>query len=71
MFRSFFAAGVTLLTAVNVASSALLPDVLGGGHWIDTWATMPQLTEPGNLPPAPFVSSILSERKLPTNDFVS
>jgi hypothetical protein len=25
-------------------------------HWIDTWATMPQLTEPANLPPAPFVS---------------
>ncbi|CAI6337078.1 unnamed protein product [Periconia digitata] len=24
------------------------------GHWIDTWATMPQLTEPANLPPAPF-----------------
>lgn len=26
------------------------------GHWIDVWATMPQLTEPGNLPNAPFVS---------------
>lgn len=25
------------------------------GHWIDAWATMPQLTEPANLPPAPFV----------------
>lgn len=25
------------------------------GHWIDTWASMPQLTEPSNLPPAPFV----------------
>ncbi|KAK7188896.1 hypothetical protein PSPO01_05005 [Paraphaeosphaeria sporulosa] len=24
------------------------------GHWIDTWASMPQLTEPANLPPAPF-----------------
>lgn len=24
------------------------------GHWIDAWATMPQLTEPANLPPAPF-----------------
>lgn len=24
-------------------------------HWVDTWATMPQLTEVGNLPPAPYV----------------
>jgi hypothetical protein len=26
------------------------------GHWVDTWASMPQLTEPTNLPPAPYVS---------------
>ena len=25
------------------------------GHWVDTWVSMPQLTEPANLPPAPFV----------------
>lgn len=25
------------------------------GHWVDAFATMPQLTEPANLPPAPFV----------------
>ncbi|KAF2278016.1 SGNH hydrolase [Westerdykella ornata] len=24
------------------------------GRWVDTWASMPQLTEPANLPPAPF-----------------
>ncbi|CAL1709482.1 unnamed protein product [Somion occarium] len=24
------------------------------GHWVDTWTAMPQLTEPENLPPAPF-----------------
>ncbi|KFY35014.1 hypothetical protein V494_06275 [Pseudogymnoascus sp. VKM F-4513 (FW-928)] len=23
-------------------------------HWVDTWATMPQLCEVGNLPPAPY-----------------
>ncbi|MGW7265876.1 SGNH/GDSL hydrolase family protein [Streptomyces sp. NPDC054842] len=28
-----------------------------GGHWVDTWASMPQLTEPGNLPPAPFTQA--------------
>ncbi|KAF2001490.1 SGNH hydrolase [Amniculicola lignicola CBS 123094] len=30
------------------------------GHWIDTWASMPQLTEPANLPPAPFATPTLS-----------
>ncbi|MFC9927495.1 SGNH/GDSL hydrolase family protein [Streptomyces sp. NPDC127190] len=25
-----------------------------GRHWVNTWTAMPQLTEPGNLPPAPF-----------------
>ncbi|KAF8159147.1 extracellular GDSL-like lipase/acylhydrolase [Crassisporium funariophilum] len=25
-----------------------------GGHWVDTWTAMPQLTEPANLPPPPF-----------------
>lgn len=24
-------------------------------HWVGIWATMPQLVEPANLPPAPFV----------------
>lgn len=24
------------------------------GHWLHTWASMPQLTEPGNMPPPPF-----------------
>jgi lysophospholipase L1-like esterase len=26
-------------------------------HWVDTWVSMPQLTEPGNLPPAPFTQA--------------
>lgn len=26
-----------------------------GWHWVDTWTAMPQLTEPANLPPPPFV----------------
>jgi lysophospholipase L1-like esterase len=25
-----------------------------GGHWVDSWVSMPQLTEPGNMPPPPF-----------------
>ena len=28
-----------------------------GGHWVDTWVSMPQLTEPGNLPPPPFTGT--------------
>jgi hypothetical protein len=26
-----------------------------GFHWVNTWTSMPQLVEPGNMPPAPFV----------------
>lgn len=25
-------------------------------QWVDIWGSMPQLVEPGNLPPAPYVS---------------
>ncbi|MFI0815894.1 SGNH/GDSL hydrolase family protein [Streptomyces sp. NPDC021098] len=25
-----------------------------GGHWVGTWTSMPQLTEPGNMPPPPY-----------------
>jgi hypothetical protein len=32
------------------------------GHWVDAWASMPQLTEPANLPPAPFVRQFLNAR---------
>lgn len=26
-------------------------------HWVDSWVAMPQLTEPANLPPAPFTGA--------------
>jgi hypothetical protein len=29
------------------------------GRWVDAWTAMPQLTEPANLPPPPFVSLFL------------
>lgn len=38
----------------HVAKRATRPNP-ANGHWIDAWASMPQLTEPANLPPAPFV----------------
>jgi len=31
------------------------------GHWVTTWGTAPQLTEPGNLPPAPLANSTLRQ----------
>nr|WP_234375459.1 SGNH/GDSL hydrolase family protein [Streptomyces sp. CB01373] len=30
------------------------PQAATARHWVNTWTAMPQLTEPGNLPPAPF-----------------
>jgi lysophospholipase L1-like esterase len=33
----------------------------GQGHWMTTWGCGPQLTEPGNLPPAPLANSTLRE----------
>jgi lysophospholipase L1-like esterase len=29
---------------------------VANGQWVGSWAAMPQLTEPGNMPPAPFVA---------------
>lgn len=31
------------------------------GHWVATWGTAPQLTEPGNLPPVPLANSTLRQ----------
>ena len=63
----FAALPVGALTAVVIAGTSLLagvaeraPDTRAAvpattaSHWVDSWASMPQLTEPGNLPPAPF-----------------
>ena len=30
------------------------------GHWVTTWGCGPQLTEPGNLPPAPYSTNSMS-----------
>lgn len=38
-------------------------------HWTGIWATMPQLTEPANLPPAPYVSKIKKKRNRETEWF--
>jgi lysophospholipase L1-like esterase len=45
------AAAVAVSTAVQGHRSR------PGRHWLHTWVAMPQLTEPGNLPPAPFTGA--------------
>jgi hypothetical protein len=42
--------------SAHVAKRSIHPNP-SNGHWVDAWASMPQLTEPANLPPAPFVRS--------------
>jgi hypothetical protein len=56
-----------VLQLVSVRGDAAVPQIKKrditpnppNGHWIDTWTSMPQLTEPANLPPAPFVRDSL------------
>ncbi|MCT2584393.1 SGNH/GDSL hydrolase family protein [Actinophytocola gossypii] len=59
-------AGIVALTVALVAGLFLLgsqrdghrPGYRGGGeHWVNTWVSMPQLTEPHNMPPAPFTGT--------------
>ncbi|MEV5602448.1 SGNH/GDSL hydrolase family protein [Streptomyces sp. NPDC052299] len=37
-----------------------------GAHWVSTWTSMPQLTEPSNMPPGPFTGddSVLTDTTL-------
>ncbi|WP_235999364.1 SGNH/GDSL hydrolase family protein [Qaidamihabitans albus] len=58
-----------VLTAHVVATSArdVTAPAAGGdvasvterGHWVNTWVSMPQLTEPHNMPPPPFTQDNL------------
>jgi lysophospholipase L1-like esterase len=53
------AAVVVVSQAMGGASQAGTPagnEPDHGAHWVDTWVSMPQLTEPANLPPAPFTT---------------
>ena len=51
-------AAAALTLAVAAAAPLIRPATIPAGpaaeHWVDTWVAMPQLTEPGNMPPAPF-----------------
>lgn len=46
-----------MAAAASAAAAAASPSAAAAvqpGHWVDTWTTMPQLTESTNLPPPPF-----------------
>jgi lysophospholipase L1-like esterase len=50
-------AGVLAVAAGVVVQSAETPAAgspVAAGQWVNTWTSMPQLTEPGNMPPPPF-----------------
>src|SRR5689334_8706682 len=51
---SVLAGAVTLVQGQYNTGNSVRPNP-SNGHWVDAWASMPQLTEPANLPPAPFV----------------
>ncbi|KAF8988056.1 GDSL-like Lipase/Acylhydrolase [Cyathus striatus] len=51
IFASLAAVGLLANSAVCAGPPAR-PNA--AGHWVDTWVTMPQLTELANLPPPPF-----------------
>jgi lysophospholipase L1-like esterase len=55
----------SLALGLLCASLVLAPDITPAngrgvfplGQWVNTWVSMPQLTEPNNLPPAPFTGA--------------
>ncbi|MGP3913469.1 SGNH/GDSL hydrolase family protein [Nonomuraea sp. 10N515B] len=49
------ALGAGMLTTSPAIGDGNAPN----GHWVDTWTAMPQLTEPHNLPPAPYTAGNL------------
>jgi lysophospholipase L1-like esterase len=46
--------GATASSTASTASTSRWSGAWSSAHWVDTWVSMPQLTEPANLPPAPF-----------------
>ena len=56
------AANRRLTESTNAALDKLPPNLFAAdGHWVTTWGCAPQLTEPGNLPPAPLANSTLRQ----------
>lgn len=53
MRRTSLIAVLAVLTALFVGASGRPPS----SQWVATWTSMPQLTEPSNMPPAPFTGT--------------
>lgn len=61
---SLVAAGILTATLVTTSQAVGTEDGAGFGpqthaQWVNTWVSMPQLTEPGNMPPPPFTGDNL------------
>jgi hypothetical protein len=54
-FKAFAPVFNFLLVISQLNIVGAFPQPTYGDHWVDTWVSMPQLTEPANLPPPPFV----------------
>ena len=57
LLRPCWLSGVLLGLSFCHADGILAADT----HWVTTWGCAPQLTEPGNLPPAPLANSTLRQ----------
>ncbi|MFD5542977.1 SGNH/GDSL hydrolase family protein, partial [Streptomyces sp. NPDC127079] len=57
---------VTAVTALARGPRQVTTGAARADHWVATWTAMPQLTEVGNLPPAPFTgeTSVLADTTL-------
>jgi lysophospholipase L1-like esterase len=55
--RSFLGAAVA--TVAVSGTRAAVADAGARSRWVNTWVSMPQLCEPGNLPPPPFTQDNL------------
>lgn len=59
--RFVFSLVGVLTAAVGLAVASVEAPATGSpsaaGQWVDTWTSMPQLTEPGNMPPPPFTQN--------------
>nr|WP_240957157.1 SGNH/GDSL hydrolase family protein [Streptomyces chilikensis] len=76
VLRTAAVASVAVVVTVSATAAGALGDDAAGGrepgtgpggaHWVDTWVSMPQLTEPHNMPPAPFTDgeSVLADSTL-------
>jgi hypothetical protein len=55
VFRFAFAVLLILSPAADGLAIGSHDKRQDGYHWINTWTSMPQLVEPNNMPPSPFV----------------